>query len=427
MHFDARHAKALKAGEVYAIPGCPGLRLEATQTTKTWTYRYRHPVNGKLRQTKLGTWPAMPPVAAAAEWQRLRGLRDSGADPADDGVQPTQADPEYTLGQMVSDYHRGHLIISRKAQGARETHARLQRAIKGHERMKVASVGRKFVHDLIMKLSATPVTAKSVHTELGSAWEYCANSGALEEALPNWFRRVKFPSLRSRGQLREGKPKGTDKRILRPPEIRLLVGGQLHLFSQPVQDVLILYLWTATRGGESCQMHTDHITREADGLWWTPPKSMTKLVNHESAAGIRVPLVGRAEKVVERLLGERLGWLFPSVTRSGEATHMKQAYIQSKVHYRQPYSKAREGHVRERLKVTHWSPHDLRRTARTMLTGLGCPERVAEEIIGHVKPGVVGIYDLYRYDKERRHWLTQLDAELERIISGDVHPPGAAS
>lgn len=87
--------------------------------------------------------------------------------------------------------------------------------------------------------------------------------------------------------------------------------------------------------------------------------------------------------------------------------------MQSKVNYRQPYCKSRPDHVRKRLTVTHWSPHDLRRTGRTLLAAMGCPDVVGESILGHVRPGVKGVYDQYAYDKERRHWLTLLAERLE--------------
>ncbi len=63
-----------------------------------------------------------------------------------------------------------------------------------------------------------------------------------------------------------------------------------------------MQLWTCTRGGEICQMRADQVKREKDGVWWTIPKSDNKLRHHEDAPDQRVPLVGRALEVVERLL-----------------------------------------------------------------------------------------------------------------------------
>ena len=60
MQFDARHAKALQHGKHMAVGGCPGLRLEVTPSTKTWTYRYKSPLDRRMKQTALGQWPHMP-------------------------------------------------------------------------------------------------------------------------------------------------------------------------------------------------------------------------------------------------------------------------------------------------------------------------------------------------------------------------------
>lgn len=50
-----------------------------------------------------------------------------------------------------------------------------------------------------------------------------------------------------------------------------------------------------------------------------------------------------------------------------------------------------------------------------MLAALGCPSEVAEAILGHVAPGVVGIYNRHDYLDERRVWLTRLSGHLETL------------
>lgn len=50
-----------------------------------------------------------------------------------------------------------------------------------------------------------------------------------------------------------------------------------------------------------------------------------------------------------------------------------------------------------------------------MLSAMGCPTDVAEAILGHVQPGVQGVYNRYAYDAERRLWLTRLADRLEAI------------
>ena len=43
--------------------------------------------------------------------------------------------------------------------------------------------------------------------------------------------------------------------------------------------------------------------------------------------------------------------------------------------------------------VTGWTLHDLRRTARSLISRAGVRTDIAERVLGHAIPGVGGIYD----------------------------------
>ena len=415
MYFDARAAKLLQPGNHIVIDGCPGLRLVASTAGRAWIYRYQSTGVDRMRQIKLGQWPAMPASAAAARWQELKALRESGVDPAQEkkAKREAAAVKVYTVANAVDDYITGHLEVSRQPDGAKAVAARLRTATASLAKTSAASVTRRMAWDLIDSLADRPVLAKSVRNELGGAWDLALDAGKLHEDSPNWWRQIMAGKLRSKGAVRDGQHKGTAKRVLSDTELATLLNVDLKRFSQQLQDFLIIQLWTCTRGAEIVQMRRDQITQEPGGWWWTVPKAATKGRNRVGAADLRVPLVGRALAVVQRLEGD---WLFPSVYRSGVVGPQKQTNMQNKVNYLQPYCKTRPDHVRDRLTVTHWSPHDLRRTGRTALAKLGCPTDVAESILGHVRPGVQGIYDLHKYDAERRHWLTLWSERIEALI-----------
>ena len=50
-----------------------------------------------------------------------------------------------------------------------------------------------------------------------------------------------------------------------------------------------------------------------------------------------------------------------------------------------------------------------------MLAAIGCPDPVAEAILGHIQPGIKGTYNRHSHDAERRHWLTLLSDKLESL------------
>ena len=118
MYFDARAAKLLQPGQHIVVDGCPGLRLIASATRRTWAYRYKDPATGLMKQIKIGPWPAMPPAEAAAKWQDLRARRDSGENLKAKIKIHAGPDDGYTLAQLVDDYASGYLDRRREPKGA---------------------------------------------------------------------------------------------------------------------------------------------------------------------------------------------------------------------------------------------------------------------------------------------------------------------
>ncbi len=66
--------------------------------------------------------------------------------------------------------------------------------------------------------------------------------------------------------------------------------------------------------------------------------------------------------------------------------------------------------------------HDLRRTCRTGLSTLQVPPHVAEMVIGHQQQGIVAVYDLHRYDAEKREALEKWEARLLSIVAPEPEP-----
>jgi integrase len=64
-----------------------------------------------------------------------------------------------------------------------------------------------------------------------------------------------------------------------------------------------------------------------------------------------------------------------------------------------------------------WWVHDLRRTARSLMSRAGVQSEHAERVLGHVVGGVEGIYDRHSYDAEKAAALEKLAALIERIIN----------
>jgi integrase len=70
----------------------------------------------------------------------------------------------------------------------------------------------------------------------------------------------------------------------------------------------------------------------------------------------------------------------------------------------------------KRAELRPWVQHDLRRTARTLMSRAGVPRRNAEMALGHVLQGVEGTYDQHEYREEKRSAFEALSAQIARIL-----------
>jgi hypothetical protein len=64
-----------------------------------------------------------------------------------------------------------------------------------------------------------------------------------------------------------------------------------------------------------------------------------------------------------------------------------------------------------------WVWHDLRRTAKALMSRSGVRPDISERVLGHAMPGLQPVYDRHEYADEKRHALEQLATMLERIIN----------
>jgi integrase len=278
------------------------------------------------------------------------------------------------------------------------------------------NVTRAQCFDVLDARKATPMATAKLRSMLGSAWEFALDAGRLDGNTPNWWRQLMQGKLKSKGKVMGGKHVGQSRRALRNEEIAALLGwlGNMH---QIGRDAVVMYLWTCARGSEIFAMRPEHVAKEGAVLWWTVPKELTKNARFAEAVDLRVPLFGQARQVVERRLASvgRSGFLF----ENGKGEQYTQHAFSTYIYDLQPYSpkaKRRGSQVTE-MPVTNWTPHNLRRTGRTLLAALGCPREIAEAVVGHMPPAIEATYNVHTYDAERVEWLQRLDAHLASLAS----------
>ena len=72
--------------------------------------------------------------------------------------------------------------------------------------------------------------------------------------------------------------------------------------------------------------------------------------------------------------------------------------------------------VREAFGNDGLTLHALRRTYRTMLSEIGVEEDIAERMIAHKRPGIVGLYDKSRLVEKRKDAQRRLEAHIAELV-----------
>jgi integrase len=69
-----------------------------------------------------------------------------------------------------------------------------------------------------------------------------------------------------------------------------------------------------------------------------------------------------------------------------------------------------------KLDIPHWTIHDLRRTARSLMARADVRPDVAERVVGHAIKGVEGIYNRHDYREEKADALRKLAGLIQSIL-----------
>jgi integrase len=142
---------------------------------------------------------------------------------------------------------------------------------------------------------------------------------------------------------------------------------------------------------------------EITGDIWTIPASRYKTKRDHV-----IPLSKEAKAAIGKL--GKPGFVFSS---DGGATAIN-GWSKTKVALDAEIAGIREAAGRKPMEP--WTFHDLRRTARSLMSRAGVPADHAERCLGHVIPGVRGVYDRHDYIDEKREAFAKLAAMLDSIL-----------
>jgi len=381
------------AGHKEAVRGF-GVRRQRDQATYVLKYR----VFGRQRFFTIGPHGSpWTPEKARREAKRLLGLVADGKDPADTKVQASLQAAD-TLRKVADQY----LEVAKKKQRPR-THSEIARYL---------LTAWKPLHSLsVFKISRRHIAARvaDIATEQGAV--SAARARTALSTMFNWAIRegLDIPANPVHGTNRPEQPKSRE---------RVLSYGELAEIWQACGDddygrIVRLLILTAQRRDEVGGMRWQELDTEA-GQWFLP-SARTK--NHREHV---LPLVRDALALLPHCRTGRDHIFGDGPRREGDQHRGFSGWSKSKAALDARILAARKMVDAGAKPLSHWTVHDLRRTAATVMADqLGVLPHIVEAILNHVsghRAGVAGVYNRARYQAEMRQALERWGAYVSDIV-----------
>jgi integrase len=367
-----------------------GVRVTAAGT-RSFVLNYR--VAGKERRYTIGGSPDWSVLRAIRRARELRQEVDRGEDPVAARTASRAPAPKVkTVADVLADFATRYL----RREGMRSG-GRVERAL--NDIVKPA-IGAIPIHGL-RRIAITELLDK-VEDERGPV-AADRTLAYLRKAL-NWYaaRDEDFNSPIVKGMARTSPAERARKRTLADDEIRdLWTALDLMVGPAPFPALVRALLLSAARRDEVAGMRWDEI----DGDFLVVPAVRNK-TSRENA----VPLT----PALRATIGAKPSGSGPYAFSTTNGRRPFSGYGKAKLALDATISVVREeaGHG----PMQPWVLHDLRRTARSLMARAGVESNVAEMVLGHVVPGIRGVYDRYGYEKEKRDALERLAVLVDRIL-----------
>lgn len=415
-------------------------------------FRYAFRLKDKVAWYYCGSWPtaSLEDIRKARDW--ARGVLKGGVDPRDE--KKAVRIKAQAAAEAVLDAER------RRKAAALPFSAMFEAWLKNgvSRENNNAELRRSFAANVMPALGKIPVRAitesniQDTVREVGRTRRRCRAALVLLADLKQLFRwaekRQPWRHLLAEGNPAELVEKSTvvlegylevpRDRILSPAEIRELrdiftrmettyeAASNHRAAVRPIKRETQFALWiclsTTSRIGELLSARWEHLNLK-EGTWFVP-KENTKEKTSDWTVFLS-PFALRQFSYLRKLTGDS-PWCFPGRNRA--VAHVNEKSVTKQVGDRQLRFKSRAMPLKGKREDDslvlaggvngEWTPHDLRRTAATMMQRVGVMPVVIDRCQNHVLAGskVRRHYLHYSYDAEAKGAWAKLGAELEAIL-----------
>ena len=389
-------------------PDAPrGFGIKVTDTERI-VFVLRYFVAGKDRLMRIGDYPTWSLAAARGEAKEQRQKVDKGMDLLE---QRREERAKKTFAEAAEAYCTQHADNLKRGDQVRWVLDKHVNPVIGPR--KLAAIRRAEVIELVERIAKTsPRTASLALLRIKQVFGFAEDR--------EWVEGNVVATIKPAKVARSMVPRSRD-RVLGDLEIRVFWDSAQHCGLHALTALALkLILVTGQRPGEVAGMQWDEVD-EAD---WTIPASRrgkTSTTHHVPLTGTAMALLEQAKVEVQRLNQRRKRKLKGAVFQMPDGPLTVHALSRAVARYRSELGNLPMD------TAGYWTPHDLRRTARTGLAAEGVSDTVAEAVIGHTRKGIVAVYDRHRYEREKRDALEVWERRLLRIVGDNQTGVGHAA
>ena len=362
-----------------------GMRVNSTGV-KTWITRYK--IDGATSKHTHGEYPDKSLEEARELHQADRKAIRKGKHPQRDATHTKHMEKQAETIKTLADEYIEKWAKPHKRSWEEDERMLQKDVVKIWGERKVKDITRRDIIKLLDKIvdRGSPVTANRVLALVRKMFNFAIERDMIEAS----------PCVMVRAP---GKEKSKD-RVLTEDEIKTF-WKKLYSTNMATSSKLALklLLLTAQRRGEVATAEKKDFNLES--CWWTIPAEKAK-----NGLAQRVPLSPQAINIIERakqISEDKNPYLFPSPRgkKSMTATALTRAVSRN----------------RDTFGISSFTPHDLRRTAASMMASSGIERLVISKILNHAESGITAVYDRHSYDKEKQQALESWGRKLLAILS----------
>ncbi|MCH7498754.1 MAG: tyrosine-type recombinase/integrase [Nitrospinae bacterium] len=365
---------------------------------KSWIYLYRF--DGRSRRMTLGVFPDMGLADAHEAHAKAKKELSKGIDPGEkDQAKKADHRNAFTVANLVDEYMERH-AKKKKITWREDLRCFNKDVLPFIGKRKARDIENRdivLLRDRIMDRGAE-MMANRVHNCLTKLFNFGIERGLLK-ASPCAALALPAEKVQRDRALSDAEIKifwnsldGTGMKISRQLALRLL-------------------LVTAQRRSEVVGAKWQEFNLN-ERVWEIPLERIKTRKKRKKTGPHLVPLNDLALSLLDEIKTVSNGspFLFPWKT---PGQHFPPTAVTSSL------SRALDKKNQNRIKVEHFTPHDLRRTATTGMTAVGISQAIAGKVLNHAEVGVTAtVYDKYNYFPEKKDALNRWGRKLESIITG---------